>query len=128
MGSSERVVPPDGNRAGAESAAAISDELGLEPLAVVVPDCPLTVPLRFGTDHPDVTCLEAQLIDAGVLVNSTPDEHFDEATDAAVRSFQEQNDLAVDGVVGSRTASLLGLWVGPHTLSSRPRHVLRVGP
>jgi peptidoglycan hydrolase-like protein with peptidoglycan-binding domain len=92
----------------------VREQLGLDPS--VLPECPLTRPLRVGDEHPDVACLESQLIDAGVLVSVSPDERFDEATDTAVRSFQQQNDLVVDGVVGSRTASLLGSWAGPAAL------------
>lgn len=99
-----------------ELAVDVRDELGLDPIAVIDPDCTISVRLELGDDHEEVACLESQLIAAGVLVNSSPDSVFDASTDQAVRAFQAQNGLVVDGVIGPQTASQLGSWVGPEVL------------
>ena len=98
----------------------VRGELGLEPVAVIDPDCTLSVRLELGDEHDEVACLESQLIAAGVLVNSAPDRIFDDATDAAVRSFQARNGIVVDGVVGPQTAKQIGAWVGPDVLPPDP--------
>jgi len=104
----------------AELATEVRDELGLEPVAEIDTDCSLTVALELGDEHEEVACLESQLIAAGVLVNSAPDAIFDDATDAAVRSFQTQNGLVVDGMVGPQTATEIGAWAGPEVLPPNP--------
>ena len=98
----------------------VRDQLDLEPVALIDPDCTLSVRLELGDEHDEVSCLESQLIDAGVLVNAVPDTVFDEATDAAVRAFQARNGLVVDGVVGPQTATEIGAWVGPDVLPPDP--------
>ncbi len=117
----EPIDPTEG-AAGDETSLAddVRDELGLEPVVEIDPDCTLSVRLELGDEHDEVPCLESQLIAAGVLVNSAPDTVFDEATDAAVRAFQSQNGLVVDGVVGPQTATEIGAWVGPDVLPPDP--------
>jgi peptidoglycan hydrolase-like protein with peptidoglycan-binding domain len=99
---------------------AVRDELGLAAAVEVDPDCTISVPLRLGDEHDEVACLESQLIDAGVLTNSAPDRVFDESTSSAVRAFQVQNGLVVDGIVGPQTATEIGAWVGPDVLPPDP--------
>jgi hypothetical protein len=103
-----------------ELASAVRDELGLDPIAAIDPDCSLSVRLELDDQNEEVACLESQLIAAGVLVDASPDDVFDAATDAAVRAFQAQNGLVVDGVVGPQTAKQLGSWVGPDVLPPDP--------
>jgi peptidoglycan hydrolase-like protein with peptidoglycan-binding domain len=55
----------------------------------------------------DVRALQQALTNAGVPV--TLDGTFGTSTDAAVRRFQQQKGLTVDGVVGPATRSALGL-------------------
>ncbi len=54
---------------------------------------------------PDVTWLQGRLTQAGIKVADSGT--FDSATDAAVRAFQEANDLKVDGIVGPVTRAAL---------------------
>jgi chitosanase len=54
---------------------------------------------------PDVSWLQARLARAGIHVEETG--VFDQATDQAVRAFQENNNLKADGVVGPVTRSAL---------------------
>ena len=54
---------------------------------------------------PDVVWLQERLARAGIRV--TASGVFDAVTDAAVRAFQENNDLKVDGVVGPVTRTAL---------------------
>ena len=96
------------------------DAPGVEPAAVIDTDCTLSVRLELGDEHAEVACLEAQLIAAGLLVDVAPDQVFDEATDAAVRTFQGRNGLVVDGIVGPQTATEIGAWVGPDVLPPDP--------
>ncbi len=98
----------------------VRDEQGLEPVAVIDPNCTLSVRLEIGATDPQVACLESQLIAAGALSEVAPDEVFDAATDAAVRTFQAANGLVVDGTVGPQTATQLGSWVGPEVLPPDP--------
>ena len=98
----------------------VRESMGLEPIAVVEPDCTLSLRLELGATDPEVACLESQLIAAGALSEVGPDHVFDDATDAAVRTFQGANGLVVDGVVGPQTAAQLGVWVGPDVLPPDP--------
>ena len=58
-------------------------------------------------EGPDVTALQQALVKAGIPL--TVDGVFANATDAAVRQFQSQHGLTVDGMVGPATRSALGL-------------------
>lgn len=126
-------VVSDAPRAVADDSQLIDDELssgpladqvrelqGLEPVAVIDPDCTLSIRLEIGVTDPQVACLESQLIAAGALSEVAPDEVFDAATEAAVRTFQAANGLVVDGTVGPQTATQLGSWVGPAVLPPDP--------
>ncbi len=103
-----------------ELADEVRAELGLEPVAVIDPECSLSKRLELGDTDPEVACLESQLIAAGALSGVGPDDVFDEATEAAVRTFQEANQLVVDGVIGPQTATELGAWTGPDVLPPDP--------
>ncbi len=85
---------------------------GLDRIGVIDQGCTLSTRLGLGDIDAEVACLESQLIAAGTLDGVVPDDVFDAATEAAVRTFQEASGVTVDGVVGGQTAALLGSWVG----------------
>jgi peptidoglycan hydrolase-like protein with peptidoglycan-binding domain len=67
----------------------------------------LMEPILFGED---VRRLQAALLQAGFNIGSEkPDGFFGEKTDKAVRQFQQQKRLKVDGIVGQQTLQALGL-------------------
>lgn len=59
--------------------------------------------LRNGVQHAKVAELQARLMELGFMENDEPTEYYGPVTEAAVRSFQRQNELAMDGIVGSTT-------------------------
>jgi hypothetical protein len=61
-----------------------------------------TVVLRQGSNNYNVTRLE-YFLKALYYFEGNPDSVFDAATTAAVKAFQSDNGLAVDGVVGTNT-------------------------
>ncbi|MBG9783130.1 peptidoglycan-binding domain-containing protein [Shouchella lehensis] len=54
-----------------------------------------------------IRMVQSQLIDAGHEMSAGIDGNYGSQTEQAVRDFQEENDLAVDGVAGPRTMRLL---------------------
>ncbi len=88
---------------------------GLDPLTIDGPDYnvlkKLPVPeteappeyLRIGVEHEKVAKLQERLMELGFMDNDEPTEYFGEMTQAAVKTFQRQNELAQDGVAGPST-------------------------
>ena len=70
-------------------------------------DIPETEPapeyLRIGVQHPKVAELQARLMELGFMDNDEPTEYYGHVTESAVKTFQRQNGLAMDGIVGSAT-------------------------
>ncbi len=64
--------------------------------------------LRLGFTGPAVTELQNRLIARGYFTGPA-DGVFGAATDAAIRRFQADNGLAVDGIVGPATRSALSM-------------------
>lgn len=58
--------------------------------------------LQLGASGPEVTSLQTLLIERGLLAGPASG-NFDAATDRAVRQYQQQNGLVVDGIVGQQT-------------------------
>jgi peptidoglycan hydrolase-like protein with peptidoglycan-binding domain len=70
----------------------------------------ISTPLSHGSVGPDVVVLQERLAQLGYDV--PVDGNFGVDTDAAVRAFQSDQGLTVDGVVGPETGSELGIWSG----------------
>lgn len=68
--------------------------------------------LQKGDTGTSVKLLQNILIALDYLDSDSPTTKFQEQTDEAVRNFQEENDLKVDGIVGPKTWDKLGtiLW------------------
>jgi N-acetylmuramoyl-L-alanine amidase len=84
--------------------------------------------MRNGTRGLEVVDLRRQLARLGFDVPSAPDlDLFDDACDRAVRAFQQQRGLRVDGIVGAQTARELdeARWrLGDRVLAYSVRHTL----
>lgn len=108
----------DDSSGGVTDAAAVSaSTMAVSPTAasttVAGPRvCEISTVLQAGAFGAEVECLERWLAAGGYLAVA-PDAVFDADTEVAVRSFQAASAVAVDGVVGKVTASLLGTWTGP---------------
>lgn len=63
--------------------------------------------LRNGVEHPIVASLQQRLMDLGFMDNDEPTQYFGSMTEAAVKTFQRQNELAQDGIVGPETLNAI---------------------
>ena len=66
----------------------------------------LTSPMMQGED---VRQVQEALLKAGLSVGEGADGIFGNATDAAVKQFQQSKGLTVDGAVGAQTLQAFGL-------------------
>jgi hypothetical protein len=83
----------------------VADEI--EPAA-----CMLEVPeVSLGDTGADVECVQRAARAAGTL-DAEVTGTFDQATADAVRAFQSEVGLYVDGIVGKNTATEFGIWPG----------------
>ena len=83
---------------------------------------------RLGDCGPEIAELRARLDRLGLLRNNPGNENFDAAVDAAIRSFQQERGLTVDGIVGPNTQRHLeeARWqLGDRALSFTPGHLTR---
>ena len=90
----------------AEDAVGAKDE-GTEettptPTPTPTPTATPSRTLRYGYSGDDVVLLQTRLIELGYL-NATADGTFGSSTLKAVKAFQQQNGLTVDGVAGTNT-------------------------
>jgi peptidoglycan hydrolase-like protein with peptidoglycan-binding domain len=87
---------------------------GLTPDGIVgsltwgaLPSDPDTPQLSFGSHRPEVSSLQQALLDyRGANTPTDPgpiDSDFGPRTQAAVRAYQQQAGIAVDGIVGDKT-------------------------
>lgn len=59
--------------------------------------------LRIGERHEIVKKLQQRLMDLGFMDNDEPTDYYGEMTRMAVKHFQRQNELPMDGIVGNTT-------------------------
>ena len=64
---------------------------------------PIPEYLRNGVEHPVVASLQERLMDLGFMDNDEPTHYFGNVTEAAVKTYQRQNGLVQDGIVGPET-------------------------
>ena len=112
------AVQPQPSVAAATVAAVASaaDEPAVDDAPVAgqidVEGCTLDVTsVAEGADGPNVECIQKALTAAGFYTGPV-DGVFSASLTAAATSFQQATGLYVDGVVGRRTAAMLGIWPG----------------
>ncbi|MEO1376350.1 MAG: peptidoglycan-binding domain-containing protein [Cyanobacteria bacterium J06635_10] len=64
--------------------------------------------LTRGMNGSDVERLQRDLSAKGYQLPNGVDGNFDENTENAVKAFQKDNNLTIDGVVGAETGKKLG--------------------
>lgn len=82
--------------------------------------------LAQGDSGPVVAEVRDRLARLGLMPAAGPSESFDSETDAAVRAFQQQRGMTVDGIVGPHTYRRLeeARWnLGDRVLSYSPGHL-----
>ncbi len=80
--------------------------------SVALTGCMLqTASVRIGDSGDSVVCVQTALAAVGFYAGPISGQ-FDEATDSATRALQADRQLYVDGIVGARTATTLGIWPG----------------
>ncbi|WP_077612738.1 C40 family peptidase [Clostridium sp. Marseille-P2415] len=99
-------------------AIATEEKKELKPIGVLTPggdlmprlsdvpalkENPIPEYLRNGVEHPVVASLQERLMDLGFMDNDEPTQYFGSVTEAAVKTYQRQNGLAQDGIVGQET-------------------------
>lgn len=83
--------------------------------------------LRLGDTGPEVADLRSRLGHLGLL-NRDASDRFDASVDRAVRHFQQERGLSIDGIVGPHTWRHLdeARWhLGDRPLSHTPGHLMR---
>jgi peptidoglycan hydrolase-like protein with peptidoglycan-binding domain len=98
------------------AAAAAAEEPAVDDAPVVdqidVEGCVLDVTsVGQGASGPNVECVQKALTAAGFYTGPV-DGVFSPALTASATTFQQATGLYVDGVVGRRTAAMLGIWPG----------------
>ncbi len=84
--------------------------------------------MRLGDHGPEIVELRARLARLGLLDQAGASDAFDQQVDRAVRSFQQERGLTIDGLVGPHTMRQLdeARWqLGDRALSFTPGHLMR---
>lgn len=103
------VAPADPTLAAA--APGVAAAVAQRP-SVDLDGCTLAViEIQLGDENDSVECTQKALYAAGYYDGEFTGV-FDAATDTAVKAVQRDRELHVDGVVGARTATSLGIWPG----------------
>ena len=102
----------------ADAAAGVAEVVAERP-SVDLDGCMLDkIEIHLGDSGASVECLQKALYAAEYYDGEFTGE-FDEATDIAVKAVQTDRDLYVDGIVGARTATSLGIWPGDESFIVR---------
>ena len=109
-------VQPQASVAPVAAAAATAAEPAVDDVSagdqIDVEGCMLdATSVEAGASGANVECVQKALTAAG-FYNGPIDGTFSPALTAAATEFQQATGLYVDGVVGRRTAALLGIWPG----------------
>lgn len=83
----------------------------LSPTGPEFPSLDITLPetepapeyLRNGVEHQVVAELQARLMELGFMDNDEPTDYYGNVTEQAIKTYQRQNDLPQDGIVGAST-------------------------
>lgn len=100
------------------------------PAALPPPSAPTSSPpasfssrtLHFGVGGGDVAAWQRWLTAHGFLAMPFTLAHFDTATRAATRRFQNAGGLTVDGIVGPASRAKAGTWPAPEVVSEDGAH------
>ncbi|MDW2800391.1 peptidoglycan-binding protein [Clostridium boliviensis] len=100
------------------AAAIVSEAKKEQPLTLLTPggfllpslddvpelkENPIPEFLRNGVEHPIIASLQERLMNLGFMDNDEPTNYFGNVTEAAVKTYQRQNELVQDGIVGPET-------------------------
>lgn len=114
---SENANPKE-TGAATPAAAAVSETKKEQPINILTPggfllpglddvpelkENPIPEFLRNGVEHPVVASLQERLMNLGFMDNDEPTNYFGNVTEAAVKTYQRQNALVQDGIVGPET-------------------------
>ncbi len=83
----------------------VDGKVGMETYELLMSDEATHYMVTIGADGTDVSELQSRLRELGYMDSVTG--HFGESTEAAVKKFQQLNDLTDDGKVGSKTREAL---------------------
>jgi len=72
--------------------------------------CVISSPVRYNARGADALCVEWRLVSLGYRLIG-PDDWFGVSSVDAVRTYQRDNRLTEDGIVGRTTGRRLGIWV-----------------
>ena len=98
------ITPPEESPAAASEASApeATPEPTPEPTPTPEPD-PTNTVFKYGMEAPVVAEIQERLMELGYMENDEPTEYYGSITESAVRLFQRQHGLNVDGCVGAET-------------------------
>lgn len=84
----------------------VTGKVDAETYKVLMSKDALVYMMSLGDDGDDVSAIQDRLYEMGYM-DIKPTGYFGETTEAAVKAFQKNNDLLVDGKVGTETKEML---------------------